>query len=209
MSSFHYALFWLRERSYEKRFQSETSPQFNANHSKPPGDGVEYQPVSYSGLKRALDHLPSDAFKGSFVDYGCGKGRALLIAALFPFQKVIGIEYDSELAQTAQSNISNAQGTLQCHTVEVIQIDATLYDIPNEASVFFFYQPFVGETLSKVLRRLQAHIINHKKRTTIITYYPVVDSDPLLKLPYLYCTREFRPYHNASLIFRIYSSTSE
>ena len=28
-----------------------------------------------------------------FVDFGCGKGRALLVAAGFPFRRVVGIEF--------------------------------------------------------------------------------------------------------------------
>ncbi len=207
LPSFHYALYWLRERSYEKRFQSDTSPKHDAIKSKPVGDGVEYQPVSYSGLKQALDTLAPSALNGSFIDYGCGKGRALLVAALFPFQKVIGIEYDSNLVLTAQSNVLHAQAALTCHSVEVIESDATLYDIPQDASVFFFYQPFLGETLSRVLQRVEQHISSRSESTTVVTFYPTIDADPFLQAPYVECIKEFSPYKNAPLIFRIHTSS--
>lgn len=207
ISSLHYALYWLRERSYEKRFQSDTSSKHDAIEPKPTGDGIEYQPVSYSGLKRALHALPPRAFDGSFIDYGCGKGRALLVAALFPFQKVIGIEYDSNLVLTAQSNVSNAQAALTCHSIEVIESDATHYDIPQDASVFFFYQPFLGETLSRVLQRVEQHISSRSESTTVVTFYPTIDADPFLQAPYVECIKEFSPYKNAPLTFRVHTSS--
>src|SRR5215472_14564615 len=41
----------------------------------------------------------------AFLDLGCGKGRALLLASEFNFREVIGVELNPELAATALRNV--------------------------------------------------------------------------------------------------------
>src|SRR5262249_19843200 len=41
----------------------------------------------------------------TFLDIGSGKGRVLLIAALFPFRRVIGVEHSALLNEIAENNV--------------------------------------------------------------------------------------------------------
>src|SRR5712671_731625 len=43
----------------------------------------------------------------NFIDFGSGKGRAMLVASQFHFRQVIGIELNPNLADIAQSNIDH------------------------------------------------------------------------------------------------------
>src|SRR5579871_826548 len=41
----------------------------------------------------------------TFIDVGAGMGRAMLLAASYPFQRVVGIEINPALAKIAQKNV--------------------------------------------------------------------------------------------------------
>ena len=45
----------------------------------------------------------------TFIDFGSGKGRALLLASEFPFKRIIGLEFSPELHGT-QKKILRATG---------------------------------------------------------------------------------------------------
>src|SRR5688572_15712537 len=42
----------------------------------------------------------------SIIDIGCGKGRAMLAMAHFPFKKIAGVEISPELANIARRNLA-------------------------------------------------------------------------------------------------------
>jgi len=63
--------------------------------------------VFREACRRWRETLPSSAARleaYTFVDVGAGKGRALLLAAEFPFRKIIGVELNEPLARVAQRN---------------------------------------------------------------------------------------------------------
>src|SRR5207245_5268496 len=51
-----------------------------------------------------LQALPAVPSQLTFVDFGCGKGRALVLAAEHGFRRVLGIECDAQLFAAAQRN---------------------------------------------------------------------------------------------------------
>jgi SAM-dependent methyltransferase len=53
--------------------------------------GFKYQAVSPLTLRTALDAVPSEGF--TFVDLGCGKGRALIVASEYRFSRIIGVDF--------------------------------------------------------------------------------------------------------------------
>jgi SAM-dependent methyltransferase len=65
-----------------------------------------YAGVPPSTLGPALAALPIKHEEFTFVDIGCGKGRALFIAAEFPFRRIVGAELAVELAQIARANVA-------------------------------------------------------------------------------------------------------
>ena len=69
-----------------------------AAHSSPYGGS---QP---SIVRGCLAILPDPRGLQAFVDLGCGKGRPLLVASEFPFQRVVGVEIAPRLAEIARQN---------------------------------------------------------------------------------------------------------
>src|SRR5687768_7586014 len=72
-------------------------------------DGILPEQISpYGGsqpsiVRTALASLP-DLESYAFVDVGCGKGRPLLVASEFAFQRIVGVELAPHLAKIARAN---------------------------------------------------------------------------------------------------------
>ena len=60
----------------------------------------------------------------AFVDFGSGKGRAILVASRLPFRKVIGVEYSEPLTKIAQENISIFRKHHTICDIEAVWADA-------------------------------------------------------------------------------------
>ena len=99
---------------------------------------------------------------------GCGMGRPLVVAARYPFRRVIGVELSPQLAATAKRNLGRL-GWRSC-PADVFQADACTFEIPDDVSVMFFYNPFRGEPLRTVLRNIARSLLR-KPRVIRIVYY--------------------------------------
>ena len=69
-----------------------------------------YFGVPPSRFKNAMERwratpgtAPTEEYR--FVDVGCGKGRAVLLASQMPFREVVGVELHPQLAETARLNL--------------------------------------------------------------------------------------------------------
>ncbi len=111
-----------------------------------------YYGISPSTLHAALEYLPPAAFEATFVDLGCGKGRALLVAAAFAFPQVLGVELSPTLARIAVRNCA-AEPRIRVH-----QNDATLFPYPETPLVVFLYHPFLAPILRRALRNLERQL---------------------------------------------------
>jgi SAM-dependent methyltransferase len=131
-------------------------------------DNLFYDNCGWLPVRRALKDLapgPNDVF----VDLGSGKGQALLIAAQLPFRRVVGVELYDALCECANRNIERARPRLQ--TQDVVSLTANVLDwpIPDDASVVFMYNPFVGETFRAVAGRI-FESYDRRPRTLHIVY---------------------------------------
>src|SRR5262245_48343466 len=54
-------------------------------------DALPYGPIGYQHIFWAFRKIPFPAEEVVFMDYGCGKGRAVIAAASMPFKRVIGV----------------------------------------------------------------------------------------------------------------------
>lgn len=114
-------------------------------------------PIGYRAVTAALSSLPVDRARSVFLDYGCGKGRACLVAARLGFARVIGVELSEPLAQAARSNLAGMRGRRTAHT-EVVVEDARTFRVPPDVAVVYFFNPFVGLTLETVVANLRRSI---------------------------------------------------
>jgi hypothetical protein len=72
-------------------------------------------------VRAAIVALPIDYKKFTFVDYGSGKGRVIILATEFPFSRIVGVEFSLDLHKLAEENIRRyRRDAAQCNNVESI-----------------------------------------------------------------------------------------
>jgi predicted RNA methylase len=91
----------------------------------------------------------------TFVDFGAGMGRAMLIAALQPFRAVVGVELNPALVRLARRNmtrwrkIANPQAPMR-----LVSGDVADYRIPTGPCVAFLFNPFGATVMRRLLRAM-------------------------------------------------------
>ncbi|HTC47245.1 MAG TPA: class I SAM-dependent methyltransferase [Candidatus Aquilonibacter sp.] len=130
-----------------------TSLDFKSENKNP---GLEYQSHHPTILHQMLSALNIEHERYAFIDFGCGKGRVLLVAAGFPFRKIVGVEFAPQLAEDARRNLKNYRvKRMRCKDLSVLTMDATEYELPSEPGVLFFYSPFTGAVMEKVVANIE------------------------------------------------------
>lgn len=136
----------------------------NARHA------VRYQPSPQALASKLINSLPIDHPRFTFLDFGAGKGRVLLIAAELPFSAVIGIEFSPRLCAVATSNIGRlAPGKRRAARVECHYDDVSRYPLPEVPLVCYFYNPFDAAIMRAVVDRLTASL-KHSQRDVYVIY---------------------------------------
>ena len=121
----------------------------NAHH------GYYYEPIQIAVFDRIMNALPARPGSLTFVDFGSGKGRALILASLKGFRRAIGIEYDANLHAAAGRNVARyGSRSGRAAAIELHCADAAEYELPLEDCLCFFYNPFDEFTMAKVLERI-------------------------------------------------------
>lgn len=135
--------------------------------------GIQYQPASPAVVYQALAALAIDFQDFTFIDFGSGKGRALLVASEFPFKRIIGLEFSPELHAIAQQNVRRYQSkTQRCKTLESICGDFATFPVPAEPVVCFFNNPCGEPVMAKALGNIQRSLHDHPRQIYIIYLNP-------------------------------------
>ena len=131
--------------------------------------GRDYRPVPYWVFKWALSAVDDDPTRLRFVDYGAGKGRALLLASMYPFRAIDGIEFAEELHDNATMNIAQfSRSHMKCRNVECMLEDAVNAKIPDDEAIHYFFNPFAPELFAEVLRGIVASYHTKPRRLYLI-----------------------------------------
>lgn len=133
-----------------------------------------YVPSDHLTFRHAMRLVGIRAGEDVFLDYGSGKGRALLMAARYPFRRVLGVELSSNLVAASRVNIEGARrrGRLRCNDVSVFEADATAFVPPSDVTVAYFFSPFQAPIVAAVLDRLERSLAGRPRRLTIVYSNP-------------------------------------
>jgi SAM-dependent methyltransferase len=91
---------------------------------------------------RALLRSGTIPIDHTFVDVGCGRGRALVIAALCGFTRVKGIEYRGDLLADAERNLAVVAARTGRLDLRLLRADALDHELEPSDQVFYLYDPF-------------------------------------------------------------------
>jgi SAM-dependent methyltransferase len=132
---------------------------------------TRYVPVAWHVLPRAFAYIGVSS-ADTFVDFGCGKGRAVHQAARRPFRKVIGVEISPALAEIARAGLRAGGRHRRCGDVQIVVCDAAEFEVPDDLTIAFLNDPFHGETLDVVLRHIIESIDSRPRRVWLIYGHP-------------------------------------
>ena len=161
--------------------------------------GAMYQASSEVDCRGALQSLPIRHSQFAFIDFGCGKGRSLMVASEFCFQQIIGLDFSPELCAVARENL---QILLRANPTypqwQILCIDAAEYAIPDMPSVLYFYNPFDWEVMQAVVENIR-HALQRAPREIYVIYLrpkhaALWESDSLFRT--LHSTEQYRIYTN-------------
>lgn len=131
--------------------------------------GHDYRPTPRLVFKWAMEALPEPVDRFAFVDYGAGRGRVLLMASHYPFEKIIGAEVAEELHRDCMLNIAQyPRSLMKCRNIDCEHMSALRLDIPNQDTVFFFHNPFNDEMMARVMDQVVKSYRQNTRRFYVI-----------------------------------------
>jgi SAM-dependent methyltransferase len=183
-----------KDTRFDRRHGTDTSGAIYSGdlsiaETKAKNNAIFYLSAPASVTTYMLTLLNVDYEDFTFIDFGSGKGRALLVASEFPFKKIIGIEISQILHGIAKHNVERYHSpTQRCVDVELHCMDARAFSLPKVNAVFHFYHPFLPEVLRPVLQNIGDSLREAPRRILILYLYhldyvkSVFDGMPFLKL---------------------------
>lgn len=138
--------------------------------------GAGYQPTDPDLFRAMLGQLKVDFSRFTFIDLGSGKGRALLLASEYPFRRILGIELLPELHRIALDNLARYEAQAQrSFPIESLCLDAREFELPNEPTVLYLFNPLPEPALASVLARFSASLAAHPRDAYVLYANPILE----------------------------------
>jgi SAM-dependent methyltransferase len=177
-------LFLIGEYWFDIRFQVNTRPNYLNGDSTIIGahlpNAAPHYGTNWFVLKGVFGELirkklitPASAH---MIDFGCGSGRALMAAQYFGIAKVTGVEFSKMLCLRAEENLRKfmRRNMKKPDLVwEVVHADACSFAIPQDATLFFLYNPFGSPVIDLVAQHVLEFAHSAKHTVTVIYVNPI------------------------------------
>lgn len=183
VDGWRWALASAEDALWERYFDVDTRAATVAASRDVPAESIRYEPLPWFLVRRGVRTLrlgPDDVF----VDYGAGLGRALLMAGRSELKRVVGVELLDPLVKLAQQNVRAAQHRLRA-PVELHAIDATRWEVPDDVTVAYLFNPFIGSVMKAVQEKLHASWARHPRKLRLLYAHADDQPDLFAPLPWL------------------------
>jgi len=133
--------------------------------------------VFHALLKRWQRTRPSARISQfTFIDLGAGMGRALLLAAEYPFRKVIGIELNPALANIARDNLTTWRSARNARApIQILCGDAVDARHPKGPCLVFLFNPFGPSVMRRLVQRWARIFANRPGELDLLYVNPEQD----------------------------------
>jgi SAM-dependent methyltransferase len=186
------ALVYLLKRprdDFDRKYGVSTSGNVEPSDTEIPNvtaldNAITYEPTQEAVMRHILRYVATHFNPAAltFVDLGCGKGRALLMAAELPFIEVVGVEISASHCRMAERNAAAAGAPATLKRVRarlpkrtnivVRQADATQFEFPRTDLLVYLFNPFRGPVFRSVLDRLAAFQASTQRSVHVILCSP-------------------------------------
>ncbi|GEM_PF-3909931 len=116
-------------------------------------DARDSMPIGYGAFFSIFKRIPLPKPDVVFLDFGVGKGRAVCAAATFPLKQIVGVELSEALAEVALFNIERMRHR-KTMRIDIRRGDATELRLSRDVNLVYFFNPFAGDTLVKVVENI-------------------------------------------------------
>lgn len=143
---------------------------------------------------RALKITPRDAI----VDFGSGKGGALITFSRYPFSKIAGVELSPKLVAIAEDNLAK----LNISTITMTVCDAADFIDLDDYNYFYFFSPFPSAVMSAVIWNICASLTHNPRKASIIYFNPEYHDAVITDSPFV----KINEFNHHELSYYIYSN---
>jgi hypothetical protein len=135
---------------------------------------LRYELTPADVFHEMIAKIPFDPRDFVFVDFGSGEGKVLMLAAQYPFRRVVGVELWEDLHRIALENLKSFRERADCVAeVSSLRMDAADFPFPDAPLVLYFFNPFPELVLTRVLSSLQESLSRAPRRVYVLFYAPV------------------------------------
>jgi len=119
----------------------------------------QYFPSEPWLFEEIMQALPADKSNFTFIDLGSGKGRVLLMASQYGFERIIGVELVPEWHRVAEENIRRFTAEhAPAMPISSFCGDARDFQFPAEPLVVYLFNPFPEPVLAAVMEHLRESV---------------------------------------------------
>jgi len=169
-----------REAAFDRRYGTETHQRLDLKElpsltGKLPQALAEwsYEAVDGPRFRKLLSKVPASPERLNFIDVGSGKGRAVMLAAQYPFRRVIGVEFAAELYELARKNAAIfATQVSPLAPMEFVLADFLGYTPPAHDAIFFLKNPFPHHVARHVIARIHELAQAHMREAYVVYTEP-------------------------------------
>jgi 16S rRNA G966 N2-methylase RsmD len=167
----------IQEIKGEKKYGINTTGADELNKLEKQGIDIShatiYMPASYTLLEEIFQQLKHSKSLTHFLDIGCGKGRALCVAAHQGFSTVTGLDFARDLCEAAKENLTTTKQKIPALQYKVVNNDAFYFEIPADVDCIFFFNPFDEIIMSGVVNNIFTSLKTNPRKLTIIYVNPL------------------------------------
>lgn len=176
--NFRLARFTIRhEIAGEKKYGIDTTGINKLKTLSVKGDNKKnasiYQGANYYLLEKAFNFLNEEKASGTLVDFGSGKGRIMVVAAFYGFEKIKGIEFAPALSAVAGKNIELIRTKYPDTNFSIITENAVNYQVEKDDTVFFFFNPFDEKIVLQVVKNILTSLRNYPRKIFVVYINPM------------------------------------
>ena len=169
---FSFVFSTLADYTFDYKYGTQTRKRVDCDEletsSSNKDSASRYQATKERPFRKLMEviELPQGSV---FVDVGCGKGKVLLMASQYGFDRVVGIEFSPPLCEIARQNIETFKKNRKSETkIEVYEGDVLEYPFQHDENVWFLYNPFDGSVLGEFYKNLRRELEEYPREIYFI-----------------------------------------